>query len=462
MLPRPAEHTDARVRVAGYVDATYGRYVAGRVRPPGRLPSVAPPSCRSDGGVEDLHELERPLRMIHVITRYLRGGSEQRIRDIVRSFPDAQHRLVVGLDSDLDAATRELEPTELHHLPTLVREPDPRRDAEAFVAITRLFRRRPVDLVVTHQSKAGVLGRAAARMAGGLPVVHSLSMASFGPGYPRWQDGLFRAVERRLHRVTTSYAVVGHDLARRYASVGVPRHKLAIVRSGVRIPSDVRGEAARSAAREAHGLPSGRPLVLYMGSLDARKNVLDLVPFLDRLVRLGDERRPPFLAIAGQGPLSPELSASLSSAGLGSHSSLLGYVSDPGALIAAADCVVLLSGAEGVPQVLVQAGAIGTPFVAYDVDGVRELLALDADGTLVPIGDLRAAADAASRVLSASPGMARGSVDLSSWDPEQIRLGYRRLIEGVLAEHDRSSPSGSSGRRRSVRDRVVVAAGRRQ
>ncbi|MEX1264284.1 MAG: glycosyltransferase [Actinomycetota bacterium] len=410
--------------------------------------------------MEDLHELEQPLRMIHVITRYLRGGSEQRIRDIVRSFPDAQHRVVVGLDSDLDAVTRELDPTEMHHLPTLVREPDPRRDAEAFVTITRLFRRRQVDLVVTHQSKAGVLGRAAARVAG-LPVVHSLSMASFGPGYPRWQDGLFRTVERRLHRVTISYAVVGHDLARRYASVGVPRHKLTIVRSGVRIPGDVRDEDARSATRESHGLPHGRPLVLYMGSLDARKNVLDLVPFLDRLLRLGDERRPPFLAIAGQGPLSHELSASLSSAGLGSHSSLLGYVSNPGGLIAAVDCVVLLSGAEGVPQVLVQAGAIGTPFVAYDVDGVRELLALDAEGTLVPAGDLRAAADAASRALSASPGMARGSVDLSSWDPEQIRLGYRRLIEGALAEHARSSSRGSSARRRGASERVVAAAGRR-
>jgi glycosyltransferase involved in cell wall biosynthesis len=385
-------------------------------------------------GADDPVELDHPLRMFHVVTRYLKGGSEQRIRDIVGSFPEAEHRIVAGLESDLDAVRRELEPAEVHHLPALVREPDPRRDAVAFVRLARLFRRRPADLVVTHQSKAGMLGRAAARAAGGMPVVHSLSMASFGPGYPRWQSGLFRAMERALHRLTTGYAVVGHDLAGRYESVGVPSRKLTIVRSGVRIPDDVRADRERTEARRAFGLPDDRPLVLYMGSLDARKNVLDLVPFLDRLLRLSERHHPPHLAIAGQGPLADPLSAALSAAGLARRATLLGFVSEPGRLIAAADLMVLLSGAEGVPQVLVQAGAIGTPFVAYDVDGVRELISLRADGTVVPVGDLRAAAGAAALALSSQPDSARGRVDLSSWDPLQIQLGYRRLIDGVLAD----------------------------
>jgi glycosyltransferase involved in cell wall biosynthesis len=171
-----------------------------------------------------------------------------------------------------------------------------------------------------------------------------------------------------------------------------------------------------------------------MGSLDARKNVLDLVPFLDRLLRLSERHHPPHLAIAGQGPLADPLSAALSAAGLARRATLLGFVSEPGRLIAAADLMVLLSGAEGVPQVLVQAGAIGTPFVAYDVDGVRELISLRADGTVVPVGDLRAAAGAAALALSSQPDSSRGRVDLSSWDPMQIQLGYRRLIDGVLAD----------------------------
>src|SRR5438034_6925472 len=89
----------------------------------------------------------------------------------------------------------------------------------------------------------------------------------------------FRTLERRLHPSTTAYAVVGKDLARRFERIGVPRTKLHVVRSGVRLP--LKSYAGRrEQLRDRLGLPRSRKLLAYVGSLEPRKNVLDLVPLL--------------------------------------------------------------------------------------------------------------------------------------------------------------------------------------
>lgn len=380
----------------------------------------------------DLRTIPRYPRVLHLVTRYLRGGSEQRIRDIVRSLPEGEHHIVMGIESDVDLVRREVAPASCNVLNTLVRDPSPIRDAAALTSIVRLLRRRPFDVLITHQSKAGVLGRVAASLTRGPPTVHSLSMANFGPGFSVGQDRLFRAIEARLHRATAAYAVVGRDLAARYAAIGVPDHKLVVVRSSVRLPDGTRDEATRRDACERFGLPSRRPIVLYLGSLEPRKNVLDLVPLLEGLIHIEPRDARPFLVIAGEGPLSSALAAALHSHGLSCDAAMLGYVDRPDRLIVAADAMVLLSEAEGVPQVLVQASAVGTPFVAYDVDGVKELLALGANGLAVPLGNVDDAAKATALKLSESGGPTR-SIDLSSWEPGRIEQEHRRLIAGVLA-----------------------------
>jgi glycosyltransferase involved in cell wall biosynthesis len=120
---------------------------------------------------------------------------------------------------------------------------------------------------------------------------------------------------------------------------------------------------------------------------------------------------------------------------------LTGHVADReqvGDALRGADLVLLLSRAEGLPQVLVQAAAAGTPFVSFDVEGVRELLALGAVGAAVPPGDIDAVVDAASHQLRSRDG-ARGepTVDLSSWSPDAIRSAYREVFTTVLSGHGR-------------------------
>jgi glycosyltransferase involved in cell wall biosynthesis len=132
-------------------------------------------------------------------------------------------------------------------------------------------------------------------------------------------------------------------------------------------------------------------------------------------------------------PLAAALEDALVTASLAEDAELVGFVRDPGPLIEAAALVVLLSSAEGVPQALVQAAAAGTPFVAYAVDGVQELIDLGADGAAVPLGDLPAAASAARSLLDRGLKVRAPSIDLSPWSADVIAAEYRRVVGGILA-----------------------------
>jgi glycosyltransferase involved in cell wall biosynthesis len=373
------------------------------------------------------------VRALHLCTRYLRGGSERRIADVVQALPEVEHHVIVGSESDLHLARVQLPAARVSCERSLVRQLDPVHDLLAVARVARILRRGSFDAVFTHQSKAGAIGRVAARLAGGIPVVHSLSMANFGPGYGRVEDRTFRFIERSLVRSTAAYAVVGRDLARRYEAIGAPRDKLHIVRSGARLPVSDRSKAeARRGLVARYGIPGDRPLILHLGSLDTRKNVLSLPGYLAGVSARSTRR--PFLLVAGEGPMRSALDDRFTATGQAGDTRLVGFVSPVDDLVLGADAIVLLSSAEGLPQVLVQAAAARTPFVSYEVDGVAELLALGAEGSIVPPGDLNAAAGATAAYIDqpmiCTAGVPRGT--FADWAPDAIARGHRSVLESVL------------------------------
>jgi len=391
-----------------------------------------------------------PRRILHVCTRFDYGGSERRLLDMVAALPHDEHFVILGGDSDLNHANRQLQGVQVLLEPSLRRAVSLWRDPVALARLRRRIEELDCDLVVTHQSKAGVLGRLAARTTGAPPVLHSLSMADFGPGYSALESRLFRALERNLARWTTAYAVVGTDLATRFGQIGIPAEKLTVIRSAVPLPryGADRVEVRRAVAR-AYALPEDRPWILYVGSLDQRKGALELPILLQQTLQLSAGTSP-FLVVAGTGPQEARLRSLVSQIGVEGDCRLLGHVEDPRDLFVASDVVVLLSRAEGLPQVLVQAAAAGTPFVAADVDGTDELLELGAAGSVVDAGDVVGAARAALPYLR-WPGERRGSpIDLSSWSPARVRTGYRELFSSVL---------GAGSSERSDEGRVVALVG---
>lgn len=374
----------------------------------------------------------RRLRVLHVITRYTHGGSEQRLRDVVRAV-DADHQVVAGRDSD-DGRLDELrERSEVTFLPSLVRSVDPRADGRTLAELVSIMRGRRFDVVHTHQAKGGLLGRVAARAAGVRTVFHSASMASFGPGYGPWESRTFALAERATAPLVDRYFVVGDDLARRLAANGVRRSQLEIVRSSLDLRSfhPPTSEEQRT-HRRSLGLDPDAPTLCYVGSLDERKGVLLLAPLLEFVRReTGEDVR---LVVAGDGPLRGDVRRSIEQTSGAAAATLLGHVPYVADVMRAADALVLPSAAEGLPQVLVQAAASHLPFAAFAVDGVDEMRRLGAVGRSVPLGDPRALAEATVEALARgrngrAEGIAR--MKLEPWSPVEVAARYRAAYGGA-------------------------------
>jgi glycosyltransferase involved in cell wall biosynthesis len=366
-------------------------------------------------------------RVLHVCTRFGTGGSERRLIDAVAATPDLRHVVAIGRESDGERARTLLPGAEVVEVRSLQRAPHPEADGRAYREIRALITPGTV-LVHTHQSKAGALGRIAAARAG-VPAVHSLSMANFGPGFGRATSVGYRLVERALASRTAAYAVVGDDLARRFQGLGIPADRFTVVRSSIDIER-FRAAPPRAEARERLGA-GPEPLMAFVGRLEPTKGSRELAPLLEAVRRRADA--DVHLVVAGAGPDRAEVEAAFRLAGLVDATTVLGFTDEVPEVLAAADVVVLPSSCEGLPQVLVQAAIVGTPFVAYAADGASELVSAGAVGDVVPIGAVQDAAQAIVSRLAApdGPGPAR-PFDASEWHGEVVAAAYRRLYARVL------------------------------
>lgn len=396
-------------------------------------------------------EAPRLERMVSVITRLADGGSERRLHDVLDALPDVEHVVLVGEGSSPSRVAQVARDHEVHVLESLVRSVDPARDRRALTDLHRRFRDRSFDAVFTHQSKAGLLGRIAGRIAGVDRIYHSSSGANFGPGFGRIEGTAFRVAERMTAPLVDRYFVVGEDLAARLRRNGISARKIEIVRSSLDLDAFRNTtEADRARARAEFDLDRDAAVVCIVGRLDNGKGADHVVPCIERIQEQVPHRRVRAL-IAGEGPHRAVIEQQLANNPTQRDAvTLLGHTDRVAAVMQASDLIVLLSTAEGLPQVLVQAAAANLPFVAYAVDGTEELLSMGASGTTVAVGDQSTLEVAAASALR-SPGVRRPrslpdangpAVDLSGWDPVEVRRRYRAILRP--ADPNRPCPGATS------------------
>ena len=275
----------------------------------------------------------------------------------------------------------------------MVRAISPTHDAVSAVRLWRTLRALRPRVVHLHSSKAGALGRLVApALSRDTAVVYTAhgSAANFSPRYAR--------IERLLGRVRTDRLIAlspsEHDELARLGYVAPER----LVRVDTGMPVDEIRAAARSACPV---LPQGR-LVVAAGRLSPPKDPALLVRASRRLAAGHPDLR--FVWI-GDGELRGEVERTIAAEGVADRWTLLGWLVNPYPVLAAAEIVVLPSGFEAMPLVLLEAMALGRPMVATDVTGARDLVVPGETGELAPVGDDEALAAAIARIAG-SPELA--------------------------------------------------------
>jgi glycosyltransferase involved in cell wall biosynthesis len=380
-----------------------------------------------------------PATVCHIITKLELGGAQQNTLFTVGHLDRTRFRpvLITGEVGLLDTDAKAIAGVEFHQVPVMAREIRPWQDLRAVVGMAILLRKIKPDIVHTHSSKAGILGRLAARLAGVPVIIHSIH----GYGFTRFQPSLQRrfliAAERLAARFTTKFFAVSEANRRMGLDLGLFRaEQCRVVRSGVDLGKirNIRIDPARK--KRELGMDPNVPVIGMVGPLKPQKAPLDFVLAAARIHR---EKPEVQFLLVGDGELRRKVDQTVDELGLRRVFHLVGWRRDVPEILRCLDVFMLTSLWEGLPRVYLEAVASGVPVVGTRVDGACEVILDDVNGYLVPPGDVEGLANRVLRLLGQPALVARmkqqGDALTSEFDIyEMVRLQEREYAR-LLADH---------------------------
>lgn len=356
-------------------------------------------------------------RIFHLITRLLRGGAEAKTIATVEGLPDYAFTVGHGAAVDESQVTRLREAGASTERFPLIRHYNPVTAGPAVVSVARHLSREEYDLVHTHSTEAGIIGRLAARLAGGPPVVHTVHGVPFSEDRNPLLNRFVLACERAVAPGTDRLVTNADAIATEYLDRGIGHpDQYRTVYSGV--------DVDRFAGATPASLPGNGLAVTMVGRLVEGKG-LDVL--LDAVARL--DGHDVVVYVVGDGPKRADFEAAVGERGLTDVVRTLGYREDVDRVLAASDVFVLPSFREGTPRVISEAMASGLPVVATDIAGVPEQVEDGENGFLVRPGDAAALADRLDRLLA--DASLRETFGAASRDRAE-----RFSLEGMLADLD--------------------------
>lgn len=364
------------------------------------------------------------MRILHVITRLILGGAQQNTVMSCAAQVAAGHTValaygpIYGPEGSLIEEAR-ASGAELHELRSMRRAILPGHDVFVYRELRKLIRAFKPDVVHTHSSKAGIVGRAAAwaelktsndawffhhftdrYLEGDDPsvfprcVIHTVHGLPFHDKQRPLVHKLYVQTERWAakrchHLIAITPAMVEAFVENRIA----PREMFTVIPSGVDLSKFHEMPQERAAVRRELGIPADAPVLANLARLDALKGHDDLLDIMPALLRRLPELR---LLFIGDGWNRPHLEERIAAEGLRNRVRILGLV--PHAQIArtlsAVDVKVLPSYQEGQSRTLIEALLCGCGIVAYNVGGMPSICIDGVTGRLVEPGDEAALVEA--------------------------------------------------------------------
>ena len=304
------------------------------------------------------------------------------------------------------------------------------RDLLAFVQLFLLCRHERFDLVTTHTSKGGFLGRLAAKLAGARHIVHHAHGFAFRETQGRAIRRFYVLLERIAARACSLIISVSGDHRRDAIRERVAaEEKIVTILNGIDVGSF--GHTSSEEARQKLGLDGRDVLIGVATRLAPKKGVEDLIQAFQVIHESHPHAR---LVILGDGPSQIELERQALSTVLADRIHFAGFRRNVPELLAAFDIIVQPSISEGLSLAILEAMAAGKPVVACDIPGNREIITSGVNGILVPPSDPGALAIAFESLLDNST-YARRLGKTAQADCHK-RFSQDRMVRHTLSLYD--------------------------
>ena len=375
------------------------------------------------------------ITVAHLITKLELGGAQ------LNTVYTAEHLDPLRFDVYLLCGaggllkSRLAETDRLLVVPALGRKIRIGRDVQALVQLTRLCRRLKPQIVHTHSTKAGILGRLAAYLARVPVIIHSVHGFSFSPYQSFFKRNFYLLAEKLCRRLTSHFIFVAGsdiDLARRKNLVAA---NFTLIRSGFPLEKFSGRQVDLTALKKKYDLPDGCFVCGVIAPFKPQKGLFHLVEIAAHVIR----RNPAVIFfIAGDGEQRQALEDELGRRGITGNFRLPGFIKEVENAMDCFDIGLSTSLWEGLPQSLVQLRLKKKAVLASDIPGNREVVRDGENGYLLPVGDHERFA-AAILKLAADPGLRSrlgnfSAEDFSAWSADLMVARQEELYQRLLVE----------------------------
>ncbi len=344
-------------------------------------------------------------KILHIITRLILGGAQKNTVMCCAAQAQAGHEVtlaygpIYGPEGSLlaDAKSHAILTVEI---PSLCRELSPWRDVACYFALRKLIRQIKPDVVHTHSSKAGILGRLAAWRERVPLVVHTIHGLPFHDHQAKWRYQLYVQAERMAAKRCHKLIGITHAMNDIFQANKIGRpEQFEVVPSGVAVEDFILPDPPRDVTRKAYQIPKDAPVIGIVARLDPLKGHGDL---LDTFGSLLEQFPDLYMLFVGDGWYREELEQRVAEAGWDKRVIFAGLVlpQQVPSLLRAMDIMALPSYQEGQGRTLVEALLCGCVVVGYDVGGIGEVCIDEHTGRLVEVGNKEALSQALADLLA--------------------------------------------------------------
>jgi len=359
--------------------------------------------------------MENRVLIIHVIAKLELGGAQRVVLETIKRLDSERFEsvLITGSQGPLVEEAKSLRQVKLHFLRELKRELDPWGDLIAVLKIRNILRREvrslsslgslrpeasglkacisPPIIVHTHGSKAGLLGRIAARLAGMPVVFHTVHGFAFHDFQPKVVKRAIVIAERLCAKFTTLLIAVSTATREKGLREKIgDRSKYTVLYPGAVLDEFVRVTVDLREKKRELGLHADLPVVGTISCFKPQKAPLDFVKVAARVLSFYPDVQ--FVAV-GDGVLRGEVERLSERLGVRGKVHLLGWRTDVPQIVPLFDVFLLTSLWEGLPIVFAETMSQGIPSVATRVDGTPEAVIDGVTGFLAPAHGVEALAE---------------------------------------------------------------------
>jgi glycosyltransferase involved in cell wall biosynthesis len=365
-------------------------------------------------------------RIFHLITRLINGGAINALVPIATEIDGFSMTVGYGAEFDqhLDNELRQ-RGVETKQFP-LIKHYNPITAVGAVFTVARYLQKHEFDIIHTHSTEAGIIGRAAARLVGAPNVVHTIHGVPFTEDRNDLLNWFVKQCERAAAPWTDEMISIANVISEEYLSHNIGRaEQYRTIKYGIELDEF-------HDASSADNLPGSGVRILIVSRLVEGKGFDVLLDAIERL-----DVNDFSVLIAGDGPLRDHLMTEIRSRGLDKTVFLLGYRKDIPEVMSGCDLLVLPSFREGTPLVIIEAMATEIPVVATDIAGIPEVVDRGETGILIQPGDVDRLADEIDRLVR-SPGLRKqlgqaGRQRAEHFLTDRMVSDYSEVYQGLIS-----------------------------